>query len=92
MVIGDLIVDIGAVESAAVKLGETLQSRIGLLAERRAGGIRLRRHMELLDQRQRLAIHRLVIAYHLGCEAANLRVVRLGKRLLGRAMSMLPAV
>ena len=64
LVIGDLVVDIGLVERGAVELAELGALRRRPLGQRLAGVVVLRRHVELLDQGERLLVHRLVVAHH----------------------------
>src|SRR6185437_15259474 len=53
--------------------------------QRLAGRVVLRRHAQLLHQRQRLVVHRGVVARHLLGERAHLRVVRFLQRLFCRS-------
>jgi hypothetical protein len=61
-VVSDLVIDIRFVESRAFELGEFIALGGGLLSQRAAGIIILRRYLELLDQRQRLLVYRRVVA------------------------------
>jgi hypothetical protein len=80
---GDLVLDIGAVERAAAEVRKPLARRLGLAGQRGAGRVLLRRHVQPLDQVERLAVHRLVIAHHRLGEGAHLRVVGYPQRLAG---------
>src|SRR5262249_23095006 len=64
LVIGDLVRRIGLVERRAAELLQLGLLVLGLLEQPLAGVVVLRRHVELLDQRERLLVHRLVVAHH----------------------------
>jgi hypothetical protein len=51
LVVGDLVIDIRLVERRSLELGEFGALGVGLLGQRAAGVIVLRRDFELLDQR-----------------------------------------
>ena len=83
LVIGDLVVDIGLVEGRAVELGEFGALGGGLLGQRLAGVVVFRRDLELLDQRERLLVHRGMVAHHVVGESADVLVLGFRQRLLG---------
>src|SRR3954468_8946566 len=61
LVIGDLVVDVGAVVFGTAQMAEALERCVRALAETLARRIVLRRNVKLLDQRKRLDVHRLVV-------------------------------
>src|SRR5674476_1318649 len=75
LVVGDLVGDIGLVESRAAELGQFGVFGGGLLGQRAAGIVVFRRNRELLNQVGRLLIHRRVVAHHIVSEGANLFVL-----------------
>src|SRR5579864_867039 len=83
LMVGDLVLDVGLVESGAAQLGELVAFFLGLFGQRLAGVVVLRRDLQLLDQRQCLVVDRLVVALHVLGEGANLLVLALRQRLLG---------
>src|ERR1035437_8304357 len=83
LMVGDLVVDIRLVERRAVELSEFFALGGALLGQRAAGIVVLRRYLELLDQRQRLLVHRRVIANQIGREGPNFFVLGFFQRLFG---------
>jgi len=79
---GHFIGDIGLVEGRAVKLGKLRLLVRRLLGEGAAGVVVGGRDVQLLDQIERLLVHRLMIAHHAFGKGANFLVLGFCKRLL----------
>src|SRR5690606_16461872 len=65
-VLGDFVLDIGTVIVSAFELAQFRQLGGGGLGQRLAGRVVLRCHIQLLDQRQGLNVHSLVVPLHFG--------------------------
>ncbi len=82
LVVGDLVLDICPIERRPIKLAQVAQLGLGLARQGRARRIGLRRHAQLLHQRQRLIVDRRVVTDHFLGEGADLGVLALLQRLL----------
>jgi hypothetical protein len=83
LVIGNLVGDIGLVVFGALQLGEFGELVGGLLGQRLAGVVVLRRHLQLLDEVECLLVHGLMVAHHVLRECLDVLVAGLPDRLFG---------
>src|SRR4051794_19657278 len=84
LVVGDLIGDVGLVVGGAAQLTEFGELVGGVLRQRLAGVVVFRGDLQLLDEVERLLVHRFMVADHIVGERLDLLVAGFGFRLFGR--------
>src|SRR6516164_3598646 len=82
LVVGDLVGDISLVERRATQLAEFGELVSGLLGQRLTGVVVFRRHVELLNQIERLLVYRFMVTDHVFRKRLDLLVAGFGQSLL----------